>query len=231
MCTLSLDAIWIPMSAAADTHIPLCFEDADFTETRLWTHLIRLYGIYISEFAFMSVLFSSELDTLICASVFHSLQTMTNRCISSLIAELTNEMPYELPGLPPRNESPGQFTMGGNWIDCREGEREGACYTHYSPIGFPESVAWKAICEHWMPRVCSLIHVVHFSQTFQSTPVVQPRAGWWLLNGVAFRGPSLLWGNDQQLFHLEMHGNSHGRDGCRGGEGGGGEMTACGDVE
>lgn len=37
------------------------------------------------------------------------LQTMTNRGISSLIAEITNEMPYELPGLPPRNESPGQF--------------------------------------------------------------------------------------------------------------------------
>ncbi len=34
---------------------------------------------------------------------------MTNRCITSLIAEITNEMPYELPGLPPRNESPGQF--------------------------------------------------------------------------------------------------------------------------
>lgn len=34
---------------------------------------------------------------------------MTNRCISSLIAGITNEMPYELPGLRPRNESPGQF--------------------------------------------------------------------------------------------------------------------------
>lgn len=51
----------------------------------------------------------SELDTFICASVFHSLQAMTNRCISSLIAEITNEMPYELPGLPSRNESPSQF--------------------------------------------------------------------------------------------------------------------------
>lgn len=49
------------------------------------------------------------MDTFICASVFHSSQTMTNRCISSLIAGITNEMPYELPGLPPRNESPGQF--------------------------------------------------------------------------------------------------------------------------
>ena len=37
----------------------------------------------------------SELDTFICPSVFLSLQTMTNRCISSLIAELSNEMPYE----------------------------------------------------------------------------------------------------------------------------------------
>lgn len=29
--------------------------------------------------------------------------------LAPLIAEITNEMPYELPGLPPRNESPGQF--------------------------------------------------------------------------------------------------------------------------
>lgn len=108
-CNLNSDI----RSIRSRENIPLRFEDFDFREKHFLTHLIRLYGIYITEFAFLSDLFSSspflELDTFICTSVFHSLQTMTNRYISSLIAEITNEMPYELPGLPPRNESPGQF--------------------------------------------------------------------------------------------------------------------------
>lgn len=53
--------------------------------------------------------------------------------------------------------------MGGNWIACSEGERGRA--THYSPIGFSESVAWKAIFKHWMARVCSLIHVESTSRS------------------------------------------------------------------
>lgn len=92
--------------------------------------------------------------------------------------------------------------MEGNWIACSEGERRRA--THHSPIGFSESVAWKAIFKRWMPRVRSLIHAESTSRSLSHPLQSFCGAGWWLLNGVAVRGPSHLWGNDQSLPHLEI---------------------------
>lgn len=89
--------------------------------------------------------------------------------------------------------------MGGNWIAHSDGERGRA--THYSPIGFWESVAWKAIFKHCMPRVCSLIHVESTSPS-RSHPLQHfLQAGWWLLNELR-SGP--LWWNDQLGLHLEI---------------------------
>lgn len=72
-------------------------------------------------------------------------------------------MPYELPGLPPRNESPGQFAW--EVIESPAAREKRGRATHYSPIGFSECVAWKAIFKRWMPRVCSLIHVESTSRS------------------------------------------------------------------
>lgn len=115
------------------------------------------------------------------ASLSHSLQTMTNRCISCLIAEITNEMPYELPGLPPLNESPGQFAweviespavrekrdvlrITANWLLWECGMK-----SHFRALNA------KGLLSH----SCR----VHFSQPFPSTPAFL-RAGWWLVNGL-----------------------------------------------
>ena len=92
--------------------------------------------------------------------------------------------------------------MGGNWIACSEGARRRA--THHSPIGFSESVAWKAISKRWMPRVCALIHVESTSRSRSHPLQCFSGAAWWLLNGAAFGGPAHLWGSDQSLPHLEI---------------------------
>lgn len=183
-------------------NIPPCFEAFGFRATHFWTHLIRHYGIYISEFAFMLDLFSSfpllELDTFICTSVFHSFQTMTNRCISTLIYQWDA---LWVTRVASQKWKPQPICMGGNWIACSEGERRRA--THHSPIGFSESVAWKAISKRWMPRVCSLIHVESTSRSL-SHPLHCSSERLMAVEWGCVRGPSHLWGNDQSLPHVEI---------------------------
>lgn len=148
---------------------------------------------------------------------------MTNWCISSLIAEITNEMPYELPGLPPRNESPGQFAwevIESPAVRGR-GRGRGDVPRITAPIGFSQSVARKAIFTHWILSFCSLIHVKTNSGSLshQLQRFSRPVDGCWM---------DCIWGALVRTgkWPITPSGNPESSDGK-----GGQRTTICGNVE
>lgn len=94
---------------------------------------------------------------------------MTNRCISSLIADITNEMPYELPGLPPINESPGQFAW--EVIESPILERGKGNVLGITFDWLPREAFSSVLCQGF-----TLIHVESSSpEPFPSTPTLFSR--------------------------------------------------------